>query len=137
MPNKRTRKRRAGKKLANNVASVLRRRIENMREQEANNAVAAYMLENPGQFYNENQTPENNNIFRENENAIGLIAATATPLMFSPPVRSKPAGRRRYTAHGENRRILNEMRAAALRQIHPELKFMPKSKSKTRRSKRY
>jgi hypothetical protein len=135
MPNKRTRKRRAAKKLANNVANVLRRRIENLKEEEANLAEQNYR-EFSG-YYNANQTPENNNIFRENENAIGLIAATATPLMFSPPVRSKPAGRRQYTAHGENRRILNEMRAAALRQIHPELNFRPKSKSKTRRSKRY
>jgi len=130
MPNKRTRKRRAAKKLANNVANVLRRRIENLKEEEANLAEQNYR-EYSG-YYNE---PENH--FNENENAIGLIAATATPLMFSPPVRSKPAGRRRYTAHGENRRILNEMRAAALRQIHPELNFRPKSKSKTRRSKRY
>jgi hypothetical protein len=130
MPNKRTRKRRAAKKLANNVANVLRRRIENLKEEEANLAEQNYR-EYSG-YYNE---PENH--FNENENAIELIAATATPLMFSPPVRSKPAGRRRYTAHGENRRILNEMRAAALRQIHPELNFRPKSKSKTRRSKRY
>ena len=121
MPGRRTRKRRAGKKLANNVASVLRKRIENIKEQEASNAVAAYILKNPEQFYNAN----------ENYNGNAEIIATTIPINV-PPVR------RRYTAHGENQRIMNLMRATAIRQINPEFNFRPKStKSKTRRSKRY
>ena len=78
MPSRRTRKRRAGKKLAKNVASVLRQRIENMRAREANNAEALFR-EYSG-YYNE---PENH----FNENAI--VIASLTPAVLSAPVKSK------------------------------------------------
>jgi hypothetical protein len=79
MPNRRTRKRRAGKKLAKNVASVLRQRIENMRAREANNAEALFR-EYSG-YYN---APENH----FNENAM-MIASLTPAAVFSAPVKSK------------------------------------------------
>jgi len=71
---------RANKKHANNVAKVLKKRISNMMKREkrktrkltqrerkrqeraAENAVAEYMHENPGQFYNLDNTNFNGNV---------------------------------------------------------------------------
>lgn len=74
-----------------------------MKERESNNAVAAFMLENPEQFYNAN----------ENYNGNAQIIATTIPFVSLPPVRrSKSRGRskksRRFRktlarAHAANR----------------------------------
>jgi len=62
------------------VASVLRRRIENMKAREANNAEALFR-EYSG-YYN---APENH----FNENAMMIASLTPAAAVFSTPVRSK------------------------------------------------
>ena len=79
------------------MASVLRRRIENMKAREANNAEAFFREEG---YYN---APENH----YNENV--EIIASLTPAVISAPVRSKKSKRSKGRSLSVSKKLLRTL----------------------------